>query len=83
MSQTTRQIALSQSATATQITIAPFGRLAALARSAAASVVRAYRYRRDIQHLRQLDNRILADIGIDRSEIVSVVYGDPTRKRRR
>ncbi|MEM8628356.1 MAG: DUF1127 domain-containing protein, partial [Pseudomonadota bacterium] len=35
-----------------------------------------------ISDLRQLDDRMLADIGIDRSEITSAVYGGIDRIRR-
>ena len=42
----------------------------------------SYRNKRAISDLRQLDDRILADIGIDRSEITSAVYGGIDRIRR-
>ena len=45
-------------------------------------MVDAYRKNRAVGDLRQLDNRMLADIGIDRSEIVSAVYGGVDRVRR-
>jgi len=45
-------------------------------------MVDAYRKNRAVGDLRQLDKRMLADIGIDRSEIVSAVYGGVDRVRR-
>lgn len=42
----------------------------------------AYRKNKAVGDLRQLDDRMLADIGIDRSEIVSAVYGGVDRIRR-
>ena len=45
-------------------------------------MVAAYRKNKAVGDLRQLDNRMLADIGIDRSEIVSAVYGGVDRIRR-
>jgi uncharacterized protein YjiS (DUF1127 family) len=41
------------------------------------------RQRRALAQLNSMDPRILRDIGIDRSEVTSIVYGDPTGRRRR
>ncbi len=38
--------------------------------------------RRSVHDLRALDSRILKDIGIDRSEITSIVHGDGYGRRR-
>ncbi len=38
--------------------------------------------RRALAELRSLDPRILKDIAIDRSEVASIVYGDPKGRRR-
>ena len=47
----------------------------------ARDIATARRNRRAVQDLRGLDKRMLADIGIDRSEIMSVVYGKSDRIR--
>ncbi len=39
--------------------------------------------RRAVREMRNLDNRTLKDIGINRSEILSIVHGDRKHKRRR
>ena len=39
--------------------------------------------RRAIAELRSVDPRTLKDIGIDRTEFTSIVYGDPRGRRRR
>jgi uncharacterized protein YjiS (DUF1127 family) len=39
--------------------------------------------RRALAQLRSLNPRILRDIGIDRSELTSIVYGDSKGRRRR
>jgi uncharacterized protein YjiS (DUF1127 family) len=39
--------------------------------------------RRALAQLRSVDPRILRDMGIDRSEVTSIVYGDPKGRRRR
>jgi len=41
------------------------------------------RKRRAIAQLRSVDPRILKDIGIDRSEVTSIVCGNPKGRRRR
>ena len=49
-------------------------------------IARIYQRRRAIRHLRSLSDHCLKDIGIDRSEIVSMVYGtgrDRSRRRAR
>jgi len=38
--------------------------------------------RRALAELRSLDPRILKDMAIDRSEVTSIVYGDPNGRRR-
>jgi len=38
--------------------------------------------RRALAELRSLDPRILKDMAIDRSEVTSIVYGDPKGRRR-
>jgi uncharacterized protein YjiS (DUF1127 family) len=49
----------------------------------AAARWRAARQRRNsVLRLRSLDDRMLADIGISRSEIASIVYGGATGRRR-
>ncbi len=40
------------------------------------------RRNRAIHHLRGLDSHLLKDIGIDRSEITSIVHGDGHQRRR-
>ena len=57
-------------------------RAAMLIQSAASRVMRAHRNRKAIGDLRQLDDRMLRDIGIERSEIVSVVNGGSSHNRR-
>ena len=81
MSQIAHHAATSVLQPADQSATSVFGQLAASVRNAFASAIRIYRYRKAVAELRQMDRRMLADIGIDRSEIVSVVYGDPTRRR--
>lgn len=82
MSQIANQATASPLAAADQTAASTAGRVAETVRNAFGSLIRAYRYRQSIAQLRQMDSRMLADIGIDRSEIVSVVYGDASRKRR-
>jgi uncharacterized protein YjiS (DUF1127 family) len=41
------------------------------------------RQRRALAQLRSVDPRILRDMGIDRSEVTSIVCGDPKGRRRR
>jgi len=41
------------------------------------------RQRRALAQLRSVDPRILRDMGIDRSEVTSIVYGDTKGRRRR
>jgi uncharacterized protein YjiS (DUF1127 family) len=38
--------------------------------------------RRALAELRSLDPRTLKDMGIDRSEVISIVYGDANGRRR-
>ena len=56
-------------------------------RAAIARLLRRYlerrRQRRALAQLNSLDPRILRDMSIDRSEVTSIVYGDPTGRRRR
>ena len=45
---------------------------------------REYRERRRaLTELRSIDGRTLKDIGIDRTELTSIVYGNPNGRRRR
>jgi len=38
--------------------------------------------RRSLAQLKSVDPRTLRDMGIDRSEVTSIVYGDPRERRR-
>ena len=38
--------------------------------------------RRAVSELRSVDHRILKDMGVDHSEITSIVYGNPNGRRR-
>jgi uncharacterized protein YjiS (DUF1127 family) len=62
------------------------GRSQAAWTAATAGLLRRYlRYRqqrRALAQLKSVDPRILRDIGIDRSEVTSIVYGDPKGRRR-
>ncbi|MGI9426324.1 MAG: DUF1127 domain-containing protein [Hyphomicrobiaceae bacterium] len=81
MSQTMKYAASPPMVPANPSTIASSAISFAPVRKAFEIIVQAYQYRKSIRQLRQLDSRMLADIGIDRSEIVSVVYGDSSRRR--
>ena len=59
-----------------------FGRAAAAAlMNSAGEILRCFlrhaRARRDMRRLEELDERMLQDIGITRSEIASAIYGRP------
>ncbi len=65
----------------------PFGRAAAAAlMTTAGEILRCFlrhaRARRDMRRLEELDERMLRDIGITRSEIASVIYGRPNSEGR-
>lgn len=45
------------------------------------SIVKSRRHRKAVAELSQLDDRMLADIGLSRSQIVMAVYGEMHRKR--
>lgn len=51
------------------------GAIRASGRRLLAGIRSTMRRRRDAEHLMNLNDRMLKDIGIDRSEIISVVYG--------
>jgi len=55
--------------------------------AAIAHLLRRYleyrKQRRALAQLNSVDPRILRDMGIDRSEVTSIVYGDPKGRRRR
>jgi uncharacterized protein YjiS (DUF1127 family) len=54
--------------------------------AATARLLRRYlgyrKQRRALAQLKSVDPRILRDMGIDRSEVTSIVYGDPKGRRR-
>lgn len=55
--------------------------LTSVKRVRAAIIIRNKR-KHAVRHLRSLDNNMLRDIGIDRSEITSIVYGRGHQRRR-
>ena len=56
-------------------------RIAAFLAGRAAAFARARRERASVRELMALSNRQLKDLGIDRTEILSVVYGPPGERR--
>lgn len=67
--------------TLSQPAIAGIATLMAAVKKLAGDFMAARRNRKAVRDLRGLDNRMLADIGIDRTEIMSVVYGNSDRIR--
>lgn len=61
----------------------PFAEGTKMFRTAAASIARAARRYRDRRHLEQAPDHVLRDLGIDRSEIRSIVRHGSDRSRRR
>lgn len=66
---------------ATQSVHSVFSELAASVTSLAGRIAAAYDKREAIARLRQMDDRMLADIGIRRSDIVAAVNGEIYRGR--
>ena len=58
------------------------GGVLAFIHRASGRMVEAAARRRTLRELRNLDCATLRDIGMSRSEIISVVYGDPEGRRR-
>jgi uncharacterized protein YjiS (DUF1127 family) len=52
-----------------------------LGRSLVNWVVRSHQRRKAVEHLRGLNDAHLRDLGIDRSEILSIVYADTGERR--
>ena len=81
MSEAVKQISMSADVVAEQTEKAASG-IGHIVTSMLSGMLTSYRNSRAISDLRQLDDRMLADIGIDRSEITSAVYGGIDRIRR-
>ncbi|MEM9360785.1 MAG: DUF1127 domain-containing protein [Pseudomonadota bacterium] len=81
MSEAVKQMSVSADVVAEQTEKAASG-IGQVIMSMFSGMLSSYRKNRAISDLRQLDDRMLADIGIDRSEITSAVYGGIDRIRR-
>lgn len=71
----------SQADIATQSVGSAFANMASSLANAIASVASARTKRKAIADLRQLDDRMLADIGLSRTDIVAAVNGEIYRAR--
>lgn len=66
---------------ATQSLSSLFVAFATTAAAIPAGLAATFRKRKAIAHLRQLDDRLLGDIGLKRSEVLAAVSGELHRKR--